>query len=151
MVCPAICPPLVLGGSIFSKYFGLDDMIFGLWLGALIMIFFIILIKWLDKKRIKFLFRKPIIFFSLFVVNLYPLYYFNILEYHPYIWFFDKIMIGNLFGVLVIISSEMFNDYLLKKNNGKVLFKFQKIIIPMVFIILITLIIYFSLKFNILI
>ncbi|MEM5832882.1 MAG: hypothetical protein QXE43_01755, partial [Candidatus Aenigmatarchaeota archaeon] len=59
-------------------------------------------------------------------------------------------LLGSIFGIITIISSEIFNNYLIKKNNGKVYFKFQKVIIPIVFLIIASLLIYLLQKILIL-
>ncbi|MEM1782700.1 MAG: hypothetical protein QW483_02345, partial [Nanopusillaceae archaeon] len=62
MVCIAICALGTASASLITKYLGISDLIFGLWLGALNLIFTIATIEYLNKKNIKFLFRKPLIF-----------------------------------------------------------------------------------------
>lgn len=146
MVCPVICPPIIVSGSILSRYLGVSDLIVGLWSGAFIFILFLIFIKWLDNKRIKFLFRKPLFLFLFFFLSYFPLYYFNYIIYYPKFWIFDEFLLGSFFGIITIISSELFNNYLLRKNNGKVYFKFQKVIIPIAFLLIISLLIYMPQK-----
>lgn len=143
MVCPILCPPIILGGSIISKYFGLSDLIFGIWCGALITLLFLITLRWMNKKGIKFLFRKPLLFFGFFILVYYPLYYFKFIIYMPYFFILDKFLLGNIFGILTILLSEKFNNYLMKKNKQKVYFKFQKVLIPLVLLLFLSLIVYF--------
>ncbi|MEM5828427.1 MAG: hypothetical protein QW197_02935 [Candidatus Aenigmatarchaeota archaeon] len=146
MVCPVLCPPLILGGSILSKYLGLSDLIIGLWFGSLLMTLYIVTIKILDKRRIRFPFRKVILFFAFFFLTYYPMYALNMITYIPKIWIFDLFIFGNILGILAIISAELLDKYLRKINKGKVFVPFQSVIVPMTIIILLTLILYFGVK-----
>ncbi|MEM5834206.1 MAG: hypothetical protein QXH68_02280 [Candidatus Aenigmatarchaeota archaeon] len=150
MVCPVLCPPIMLGGSFLSKHYGISDLIIGLWSGALVFTLFLVFIRWLDNRGIKFLFRKPLFLFLFFFLSYFPLYYFEYNIYYPKFWVFDEFLLGSIFGIITIISSEIFNNYLIKKNNGKVYFKFQKVIIPIVFLIIASLLIYLLQKILIL-
>ncbi|MEM5830550.1 MAG: hypothetical protein QXL82_03530 [Candidatus Aenigmatarchaeota archaeon] len=146
MVCPAICPPLFVGGSILAKQFGLSDVIIGLWFGSLLMTLYIILIRFLDRKKIRFPFRKIVLFFAFFFLTYYPMYALNYINYVPQYWIFDAFLFGNVLGILAILASEMLDKYLRKMNKGKVFVPFQSAIIPTAIIIILTLILYFALK-----
>jgi hypothetical protein len=62
-VCP-ICTVAISGGVGLCRYLGIDDLISGVWIGALLFSLFWLTIDWLNKKRIKFLFRKPLVFIA---------------------------------------------------------------------------------------
>lgn len=136
MVCVALCAGESLAASIIVKYFGISEAIFGVWIGALGLILTIITVNSLDKKNIKFFFRKPLIFILYAFLFIYPMYLMHaITNLHNFI-------LGYIIGSLSLAIGYSINDYLIKKNNGKVYFKLQKSIIPIIFPILASLILY---------
>jgi len=62
-VCP-VCTVAVGAGLGLAEYFGIDDSISGLWIGALIVSMSIWTINWLNKKEIRFKGRKILIFLA---------------------------------------------------------------------------------------
>ena len=69
MVCP-VCTVAVGAGVGILRGLGVDDVITGLWFGALIVSSIMWFINWLNKKNIHFLFRKIlviIIFYAIFI------------------------------------------------------------------------------------
>lgn len=131
MVCIAICALGSASASLITKYLGISDLIFGIWIGALNLIFTIATIDYLNKKKIKFLFRKPLIFLIYSLSVLLPLYYFNVVDISNKILGIDKIIWGFSIGNIALGCGYLLNDFLVRKNNGKVYFKFQKSIIPL--------------------
>ncbi|MEM1634553.1 MAG: hypothetical protein QW714_02460, partial [Nanopusillaceae archaeon] len=129
--------------SLITKYLGIDDLIFGILLGALNLIFTIATIEYLNKKNIKFLFRKPLIFLLYSLSFLFPFYYFNAVDTINKIFGIDKIIWGFILGNITLKLGYFTNDILIKKNNGKVYFKFQKAITPLLFLIVLSLILWF--------
>jgi len=57
---------------------------------------------------------------------------------HPQnkLWGMDKLLAGIIVGSVVFILSVLFNDFLKKKNQGKVYFPFQRVVIPILFLII---------------
>lgn len=140
MVCIAICALGSASASLITKYLGISDFIFGIWIGALNLIFSIATIDYLNKKNIKFLFRKPLIFLLYSISILIPLYYFKAIDVASKIFGIDKVIWGFFIGNLTLKIGYYFNDLLIKKNNGKVYFKFQKSIIPILFLLALSLV-----------
>jgi hypothetical protein len=139
-VCP-VCTVVVAGGVGLSRYLGIDDLITGSWIGALLFSLFLWTIDWLDQKKIKFLFRKPLIFIFWYGLTIYPLIKMGIIG-HPENKFLgiDRLIFGIFAGSVAFLISVLFEDYLRKKNHGKAYFKFQKVIIPVLFLIILSLI-----------
>ena len=141
-VCP-VCIVAVGAGVGLSRWLGIDDLISGIWIGGLTVAFILWTIDWLDKKQIKFLFRKKIIIF---------LYYFFVLAslqipgilWHPKNKFLgiDKIIFGIIAGTFIFLASVWLNNFLKKRNGGKVYFAYQKVAIPLASLFIISLIFY---------
>jgi hypothetical protein len=139
-VCP-ICTIAVAGGVGLCRYLGIDDLISGAWIGALLFSLFLWTIEWLNKRKIKFLFRKPLVFIFWYGFTIFPLMKVGIIG-HPQNKFLgiDKLIFGIFSGTIVFLFSILFENYLRKKNQGKAYFKFQKVIIPILFLTILSLI-----------
>jgi len=139
-VCP-VCTIAVAGGVGLCKYLGIDDLISGTWIGALIFSLSLWTIEWLNKIKIKFLFRKPLIFAFWYGIVIFPLMKIGIIG-HPQNRFLgvDKLIFGIFSGTIAFLLSIFIENYLRKKNQGRVYFKFQKVIIPISFLIILSLI-----------
>lgn len=142
-VCP-VCTVAVGMGLGLSRYFGVDDLISGVWIGALTASSVLWFLNWLDKKQINFKFRKPIVSVSFYLIVAAPLYFTDIVG-HPLNKFLgvDRLLFGIISGSLIFISGVFFNNFLKNRNNGKVYFYFQKVVIPVLFLVIISLIFYF--------
>jgi fructose-specific phosphotransferase system IIC component len=76
-----------------------------------------------------------------------PLYYAGIVG-HPLnqIWGMDKIIFGSIAGAVMLFLAHWLHLYLKKKNNGKVFFPYQRVVIPVVTLLLTSSIFYILLK-----
>jgi hypothetical protein len=139
-VCP-VCTIAVAGGVGLCRYLGIDDLISGVWIGALLFSLFLWTIEWLNKRKIKFLFRKPLVFIFWYGLTIFPLMKIGIIG-HPQNKFLgiDKLIFGIFSGTVVFLFSILFENYLRKKNQGKAYFKLQKVIVPILFLIILSLI-----------
>jgi hypothetical protein len=141
-VCP-LCTIAVGAGVGLSRYLGIDDTIIGLWLGALILSSSLWLIDWFEKKKIKFFARDQIAIASFYLIVLLPLYFSGIIG-HKYNTLFgiDKLLLGCFLGTIIFIKAVFAEKYLRKLNNNKVIFPYQKVVIPVVFLIIASIIVY---------
>ena len=124
--CP-VCTVAVGAGVGLCRYLGIDDLISGTWIGGLLMSLTLWTIDWLNKKKIKFLFRKPLILIFWYAIPILPLYGLGILG-HPKnkFWGIDKLLFGIISGSLLFLISFFFHNFLVKKNGGKVFFHFKR-------------------------
>lgn len=143
-MCP-VCTIAIAGGVGLCRYLGIDDLISGTWIGALLMSLTIWTIEWLNKKKIKFLFRKPLILAFWYSLVILPFLKLGIIG-HPLNKFLgvDKLIFGIVSGSVAFLISLLFNNFLVKKKKGEVFFPFQKVLIPILFLTLLSLIFYFS-------
>jgi len=142
-VCP-LCVVAVAGGIELSRILKINDIITGLWIGGLIISLIYWTIEWIDKKGIKFFGKNLLIillwyiliFWSLNLVGIYSRPIGNI----PY---FSQINFGILIGSVVFWFAVEFNNFLKEKNNGKSFFPFQKVVIPVGLLLILSVIFYF--------
>jgi len=145
-VCP-VCVVAVGSGVGLCRWLGIDDTISGLWIGGLIVSITLWTLDWMNKKKIFFKFRNILIWISYYLLTIWPLFSFNIMG-HPLnkVWGIDKLLIGIIVGSLVFLFSVFLNGHLKKKNGGKVYFPYQKVVIPVVLLLIFSLIFYLIIK-----
>lgn len=141
--CP-ICIVTVGGGMLLAKKLGVDDFLVSIWISALNTI----ISFWLAPKlKIKF-FKNPYIF-SL-ILFAFTLFYFQFTDQIGFksnrLLGIDKIIFGQTLGLIVTFFAVFLEKFTRSKNNGKVLFYYQKVIIPVSLLLIVTFA--FKLIFN---
>jgi len=141
-VCP-VCTIAVGAGVGLCRWLGIDDLISGVWIGGLIVSMVIWFLDWLDKKGIRFKFLRFIVIVLFYFIIIAPLYWAGIMG-HPLNKFggIDKLLFGIISGSISFIISVWLNSFLKKKNQGKVIFPFQKVVLPILFLLITSLIFY---------
>lgn len=151
----AVCPLCVIvagSGIELSRLFGVDDSITGLWIGGLIVSMIIWTVFWLDKKHIKFKGKTILTAFGYYAITILPLYFYGILGnaqnslFNLYIFYFDKLIIGIITGSFGFYFGSNLYDYIKEKNQGKAHFPFQKVVMPVAPLIILSILFYFLTK-----
>jgi hypothetical protein len=145
-VCP-ICTIAVVGGVGLSRWLGIDDSITGLWVGGLIVSFIMWTIKWFEKKNIRFKGRDSVTILAFYALTIVPLYFTDILG-HPLnkLWGIDKLILGIIVGSVFFTLGDKFCCYLKSKNEGKAHFPFQKVVLPIIPLLILSFIFYLITK-----
>lgn len=142
-MCP-ICSIAVGAGIGFSRWLGIDDLITGVWIGALIVSMIEWTINWMNRKNYKFKFRNITVVLVYVLLTLVPLYFTGIIGHlNPYFLFIDRLSTGIIIGALVFFLVSIWYMSLKKKNNGHAYFPFQKVVMPVGALIIVSLMIYF--------
>lgn len=144
--CP-VCVVAVGAGLELSHYLGIDDVITGLWIGALLISLSTLTITWLEKKRQYFAWKKSTIFFAFYFLTIFPLYWAKLMgqPFHTF-WGIDKLLLGIIFGSIIFYLGEFWHLKLKKKNDDKVHFPFQKVAVPIGLLLVSSFIFYFLTK-----
>ncbi len=145
-VCP-VCTLAVGVGLGLSRWLKIDDLISGIWIGALIVSLTFWTDDFLKKKKINFKFSHLIILVIYLLLVILPLYFSGIIG-HPLntILGIDKLIFGTFLGIILFYLANYLNNYLKSKNNNKVYFAYQKVIIPVGILLISSLIIFLILK-----
>ena len=101
-VCP-VCVVAVAGGLGLSRWFGVDDIITSLWIGALLMALVLWTIQWLKKKNWNFKFSDTGVFLLYYLFTYIPLYYAKIIGQGNNVFGMDKVLFGSILGTLIFI------------------------------------------------
>lgn len=133
-VCP-ICTVAVAGGLGISRWIGIDDSVMGIWIGGLILSSGFWMADWVGKKSWKIPYPKilSILLMVLFVVP--PLYWSKIMGVAGNtLWGIDKILLGIIIGSGLFIAGMQLDKWLRTTNEGKVYIYYQKVIAPVLFL-----------------
>lgn len=147
-VCP-ICTVAVAGGLGVSRYFGIDDSLLGIWAGGLVVSVSLWTADWLSKRKWKLLEKSnvkinTIASFAFWILLTYPpLYMANIIG-HPFntILGIDKLVFGSIVGFFAFFFG-FWLDKKVRAVKGKQLFIYQKVVFPVVSLIITTLVLYY--------
>jgi hypothetical protein len=146
-MCP-ICTVTVIAGLGISRLLGIDDLITSLWIGGFILSFSFITINWMDKKWPKISIGRytyPIIAL-MYLLVLVPLKLngsIGILR--NALWGIDKILLGTFVGSIVFLIGIWADKYE-RRVHKKILFPFQKVVFPVLGLIISSLVFYFLTK-----
>jgi len=145
--CP-VCTVAAASAVGLSRWLGVDDTISGLWLGALTVSMIGWTINWLGKKVIKKWYYNILVAIIFYILILIPFGRTDIISFHPanMLWGMDKILLGIIIGSVFFLLSH--TGYLLmkEKNGGHAHFPFEKIVIPVGTLIILTIIFYYITK-----
>lgn len=145
----AHCPLCVAGATIgvsLTRYLGVDDSITGVWIAALLGASSFWFYSWLVSKKIKKLDKykkilKPAVYILVWVVTLWSFYKFQLIIRMSQIFGVDKLTFGMLAGGILF--------YLVDAIKIRHYFKYQKIVISMASMVILSLLIYLMLNFYI--
>ncbi len=142
-VCP-VCTVAVGTGVGLSRWLGVDDAITGLWLGGLTVSLIIWSINWMEQRNIRFRWRTPITIVSYYLLIVLPLYVTGIMG-HPdnTLLGVDKLALGMGAGSAAFFAGAWWYERQKKKNLGHADFPFQKVVMPITPLILLTAVFYF--------
>jgi hypothetical protein len=148
-VCP-LCTVTVGVGVGLSRWLGIDDSITGLWIGGLTVSMITWTISWLDKKNIRFKGRVVLTTLGYYLLIIVPLYFSGIMG-HPLnalcaCGMVDKLLMGIITGSVAFYFGASWYYYLKEKNKGRAYFPFQKVVMPVAPLIILTMIFYFLTK-----
>lgn len=144
--CP-VCTIAVGAGLGISRYLGIDDLVAGVWLGGFLISFSLMSANWLYKKNFFKKIKKNYLNFGSFIfyflLTFLPLHFADITG-HPFnkIAGIDKLLVGSFVGTLVFLAS-IYLDKKLREKYKKQFFNYQKVVLPVTLLAIVSLIFYF--------
>ena len=145
-VCP-LCAVAAGAGVGLTRCLGIDDSITGVWLGGLLTALLMWFLTW---ARMRTWYTKKIgalVTFAYYVANLATFALFSWLSSCPVSsagW--HNVMVGFVLGSGVFYASVVWYEYLKKNHGGHAYFPFQKIVMPIVALIIASLCAYWLLR-----
>jgi hypothetical protein len=146
-MCP-VCTVTVIAGLGLSRLLGIDDLITSLWIGALILSFSFITINWIDKKWPKLTINnyQLLIIAIMYLLVLIPLklnHSIGILQ--NTLWGIDKILLGTGIGSIAFLLGIGADKYQ-RVGHKKIFFPFQKVVFPVLVLLITSLVFYFIIR-----
>lgn len=141
--CP-VCVVTVGGGLLIAKKLGIDDLLVSIWLSSLNTAIAFWLVTRIKKKILNSGYLWSVAFYVLTIV-----YVVLTKQTGPARNVFlgiNKVIFGLTVGLIISVASILFDKFLRSKNKGKVLFPYQKVVVPLVILIFTTIIFMFILR-----
>ncbi len=133
--CP-VCIITVGGGLLIAKKLGIDDLLVSIWIAGLNTAVAFWLATVFKKKILKNPYILSLIFYLLTVG--YLIISKQIGHKGNQFLGVDKVIFGMTVGTMAFFLSDKVEKYLRKRNNNKVFFPYQKVIVPLVILLLVT-------------
>ncbi len=149
-VCP-LCAIAVGAGVGVSRWLGIDDSITGLWVGGLIVALIMWTGEWLAKKHIDYFGRTLSVIIGYYLISIIPLYFMGVMG-RPLTGIslfgigIDKLTIGIIVGSLGFWFGAVWYDDIKLRHNNHAYFPFQKVVMPISPLLLMTALFYFLTK-----
>jgi len=146
-LCP-VCTFAIAGGLGIARLLGVRDEVVGVWAGAALLAFSTWTVAWLEKKNIKQLWVKILCFIVWYasLILLYtgarPKIVFN---FHR-ICGLDSFLVSVAAGTLAALAGAWFYKFLKKKNGGKPHFPYERVVIPVVLVAVVSVLFHFGCK-----
>ena len=142
-VCP-FCTFAVGAGIGLTQYFGIDDTVTGLWIGGFVVSLIILTNDWFKKKKLTFYGYKCIVAVAYYAFTIMPLYLNSIIGHVlNKLWGIDRLLLGIVIGSVIFFIGAISYNFLKKHNNNHAYFPFQKVIMPIAPLIILSIIFYF--------
>jgi len=145
-VCP-VCTVAVAGGIGLSRWLGIDDTISGIWIGGFIVSLSLWFLGWLKKKKINFPLRDILVLTGFYLLTIVPLYWMKLIGYScNKLWGIDKVIVGTIFGSFGFGFGVVIDKFCRRKNQNRAYFPFQKVVLPILALVILSIIFYFLTK-----
>lgn len=140
----AVCVVAIGGGLGISRALGIDDALTGVWIGGLLLAVMMFLANWLKNKWPKFPYPMLVSFVVTYLFTVPFFFVFNLFAKSGEIFGISRLAFGMLAGT-AFLSIGLYAENALRqlKADHKAFFPFQKVIVPVVFLILATLLMWF--------
>lgn len=135
--CP-VCIVTIGGGLYLAEVFKIDSLLIAIWISGLNSVIAI----WLGKIFKKGKYDLPYLWTTMFYI-LTVAYFFSSKEIvlnRNLFWGINKTLLGLTVGFLIVVLSNYIDQTIRKHHDGKVLFFYQKVIIPVSLLITSTII-----------
>ena len=137
--CP-ICTIAIGAGVGVAESLGVPSVVVGIWAGALLTLLGYWMIKFFDKRGWKF-WGRDVLLIGVSVAMI-GFAYVGDLQYTPQeIWsviYLDPILFGALLGMVVLIVVEKLYEWMKRKNGGHAHFPFERVVLPVVALALVS-------------
>jgi len=137
-VCP-VCTVAVGAGLEGMRLLGVDDVITGIWAGGLSLSLFFWTAGWLKKHNVKSAFWQIVVPFVFYYGLLALVYALPSVQFGVNtLWGIDKFLLGIIVGTIAFYLGARWYVKIKRENGGHAKFAFQKVVVPLSFLIVAT-------------
>ena len=150
VVTLAHCPLCVAGagaGLTLTRWVGVDDSISGVWLAALLGATSFWSESLIKRRELRPKLR-PLIFIGIFAATVWSFYKFNLVIRMSQILGLDKLIFGMVVGGVAFYLVDVIDDFIIKRK-GKVFFPYQRIIVTLGSMLVLSLAVYILINYYI--
>lgn len=145
-VCP-VCTVAVGAGLEGARLLGVDDVITGIWAGGLTLSLFFWTAGWLKKHGVHSAFWQILVPFALYYGLLGFVYILPGIRFGAStLWGIDKFLLGVVVGTIAFYMGARWYIKIKRNNGGRAKFPFQKVVVPLVFLLIATAVFWFITK-----
>ena len=137
-VCP-VCTVAVGAGLEGARLLGVDDIITGIWAGGLTLSIFFWTAGWLKGRGVKNALWQIIVPFVLYYGLLGLVYLLPSVNFGEHtLWGIDKFLMGIIVGTVAFYFGARWYAKVKRDNGGRAKFAFQKVVVPLSFLLVAT-------------
>ena len=130
---------VAIGASLsVARKLGVDDCVVGVWAGAMLSILGYWTIRFFEKRKWNWPMRNHML--MAMSVAMIGFAYISAVKYHPVsicgMFVMDPVLFGTICGALLFILVSKLYEWMKKKNGGHAHFPFEKVILPIVALLL---------------
>ena len=145
-VCP-VCTVAVGAGLEGARLLGVDDVITGIWAGGLTLSLFLWTAGWLKKRGVTGAFWGIFVPFVCYYALLAMVYLLPDVHFGAHtLWGIDKFLLGVVVGTICFWAGARWYVSIKRRNGGHAQFAFQKVVVPISFLLVATLVFWFITK-----
>lgn len=148
-MCP-VCTVAIGAGLGVSRVLGIDDFTTSIWMGGLVVSTINWILSWLEKRKIKSAKVTVATYLVMYALVFIPLWMSGTIGVKGnFLFGIDKVLLGIIVGTVFFIIGMLIHNSLKKKNNSVNYIPFQKVVLPISFIWIATLIAYYIIYYVI--
>ena len=138
----AVCTVAIGASLSLARKMGVEDVVVGVWAGAMLAIVGYWVMRWFDKRNWHFCYRDQLL--MILSVASVGFMYLGDLSYNPDLFlgflYIDPFLFATLVGALTFILAMKGYEWLKARNGGHAHFPFEKVVIPVGAVLVVSLI-----------
>ena len=139
-VCP-VCTVAVGAGLEGMRLLGVDDVITGIWAGALTLSLFMWTAGWLKKRGVTNIWMQIVLPFVVYYGLLAAVYALPGVTFGATtLWGMDRFLLGIIVGTVAFYLGARWYAKIKRDNGGHARFAFQKVVVPLSFLIVVSIV-----------
>ena len=137
----AVCTVAIGASLSIARNLGVDDCVVGVWAGAMLAIIGYWAIRWFEKRNWQFPYRDSLL--MVMSIASVGFMYMGDLHYDPTVYlgflYIDSFLFTTILGAVTFILAMNFYEWMKKKNGGHAHFPFEKVVVPVLAVLIVSL------------